>query len=219
MRLGCLEDGHVCRNSLASSLKLPGPDKALFDKHPTLYFISVGLKYGPARGLLCDAAVAADLLTGKLTVAKLQTVLCSTAAKLHGKSMMEWVRRPRLVACGWWAPWALCVLWALGFWTLQALLHCWLVCSGSECSQFCFGLPAIAQDKNVGHGVQYHQGPILFLRRLGVIQKTSDSQGVNLGRAGHFPVCDGHACRCTYFNVCCVWCVVCACLCVYGVCV
>ena len=82
----------------------PGPDQVLFDKHPTLYFISVGLKYGPARGVLCNAAVDADLVTGELTAAKLQTVLCSTAAQLHGQPMTAWARRPGLVARGWWAP-------------------------------------------------------------------------------------------------------------------
>ena len=117
---------HVCRNSLVSTL--PGPDKDLFDRHPTLYFISVGLKSGPARGLLTEAAVAADLVTGELTAAKLHTVLCITAAQLHGKSMIEWARRPRLVACGWWAPWApwaLCVLCALQpcFWLLDSASH------------------------------------------------------------------------------------------------
>jgi chromosome segregation ATPase len=72
---------------------LPGPDKVLFDKHPTLYFISVGLKYGPARSLLLDAAVEADLVTGELTAAKLQTVLCNAAAQLHGKSMTAWAKQ------------------------------------------------------------------------------------------------------------------------------
>ena len=61
----------------------PGPDKELLEKHPTLYFISVGLKHGPARGRLCAAAIAEGLLNEELTVPKLQAVLYSTAAQLQ----------------------------------------------------------------------------------------------------------------------------------------
>ena len=91
----------------------PGPDKELLEKHPTLYFISVGLKYGPARGHLCAAAIAEGLLKKELTVPKLQAVLYSTAAQLHGHSMTEWVRRAQLGRSDLRVSWTLWVVWSL----------------------------------------------------------------------------------------------------------
>jgi hypothetical protein len=167
-----------------------GPDKELFTQHPTLYFIAVGLKYGPARSHLVDAASEAGLMDGQLTAAQLKVVLYRTAAKLHDCTMIEWELRPD--HAGFWPGF----FWLRGFplgsvglaLTLRPGFGCWLPC-----------FAPLAQDRNVGHGVQYHQGPVLFLRRLGVVRKADVDQSVSLGRSGLAPkVC---SCDCVPMSV------------------
>jgi hypothetical protein len=71
-----------------------GPDRQLFEDHPAIYFVSVGLKYGPARSLLATAAAEAGLMPGEMSGPKLRAVLHNTAAKLHQVQMTEWDRAP-----------------------------------------------------------------------------------------------------------------------------
>ena len=113
--------------------------------------------------------------------------------------MPEWARRPQNRTCAWRALWALRVLWVFsglcvfcGFFKIVGPLdsasfvgcdvEVRMVQTNLSVAHV-FRLVPTSQDMNVGRGGLYHQGPIQFPRRLGVIHVAQDGEGV-LGRAG-----------------------------------
>ena len=72
-----------------------GLDQKLYERHPLLYFLAVGLKYGPARSRLTEAAVEAGLSDGDMAAVRLKATLVGTVARLHNLPMLEW-ERPQL---------------------------------------------------------------------------------------------------------------------------
>jgi hypothetical protein len=69
-----------------------GCNGRLYSLHPSVFFVSVGLKYGPARLALEEVAVSLDLIEKPcLEVTDLRNLLQGAAARLHGRTMDKWV--------------------------------------------------------------------------------------------------------------------------------